>query len=92
IAKVYKRWGRVEGDVFVWLGTVDEKERDRGGEQLEICGGKEDDVGLVELEEGGKCVVSKIVEFGGDLGSELFGDRGGDDMLGISLKWDVFDE
>ncbi|GJS50439.1 hypothetical protein Tco_0623801 [Tanacetum coccineum] len=58
----------------------------------EIYGGKEEDVGLDELGEGGKGVVSKIGEFGGDLGSELFGDRGGDDMLGISLKWDVFDE
>ncbi|GKB42618.1 ALP1-like protein [Tanacetum coccineum] len=59
---------------------------------VEIYGGKEEDVGLDELGEGGKGVVSKIGEFGGDLGSELFGDRGGDDMLGISLKWDVFDE
>ncbi|GJW11211.1 RNA-directed DNA polymerase, eukaryota, reverse transcriptase zinc-binding domain protein [Tanacetum coccineum] len=58
----------------------------------EICGGKEEDVGLDGLGEGGKGVVSKIREFGEDLGSELFGDRGGDDMLGISLKWDVFDE
>ncbi|GKA21651.1 hypothetical protein Tco_0701640 [Tanacetum coccineum] len=55
-------------------------------------GGKEEDVGSDELGEGGKRVVSKIGEFGGDLGSELFGDRGGDDMLGIRLKWDVFDE
>ncbi|GJX69213.1 retrovirus-related pol polyprotein from transposon TNT 1-94 [Tanacetum coccineum] len=54
--------------------------------------GKEGDVGLDELGEGGKGVVSNIGEFGGDLGSELFGDRGGDDILGISLKWDVFEE
>ncbi|GJU39317.1 hypothetical protein Tco_1192274, partial [Tanacetum coccineum] len=40
--------------------------------------GKEEDVGLDELGEGGKGVVSKIGEFGGDLGSELFGDREGD--------------
>ncbi|GKF53325.1 hypothetical protein Tco_0160235, partial [Tanacetum coccineum] len=45
-----------------------------------ICGGKEEDVGLDELGEGGKGVVSKIGEFGGDLGCELFGDRGGEYM------------
>ncbi|GJR16316.1 hypothetical protein Tco_0798968 [Tanacetum coccineum] len=42
-----------------------------------ICGGKKEDVGLDELGEGGKGVVSKIGEFGGDLGSELLRDRGG---------------
>nr|GEY02791.1 hypothetical protein [Tanacetum cinerariifolium] len=42
----------------------------------EICRGKRDDVGLDELGEGGKGVVSKIGEFGGDLGSKLLGDRG----------------
>ncbi|GKA87200.1 hypothetical protein Tco_0808911 [Tanacetum coccineum] len=45
----------------------------------EICGGKKEDVGLDELGEGGKGVVSKIEEFGGDLGSELLGDRGGEE-------------
>ncbi|GJW63769.1 hypothetical protein Tco_0115653 [Tanacetum coccineum] len=39
--------------------------------------GKKEDVGLDELGEGGKEVVSKIGEFGKDLGSELFGDRRG---------------
>ncbi|GKC71943.1 hypothetical protein Tco_1117826, partial [Tanacetum coccineum] len=41
----------------------------------EIYRGKEEDVGLDELGEEGKGVVSKI---GVDLGSELFGDRGGE--------------
>ncbi|GKD69733.1 hypothetical protein Tco_1323823, partial [Tanacetum coccineum] len=45
----------------------------------EIYGGKKEDVGLDELGEGGKGVVSKIGEFGGDLGSELLGDRGGEE-------------
>ncbi|GKB21859.1 T-complex protein 1 subunit theta, partial [Tanacetum coccineum] len=44
-----------------------------------IYGGKKEDVGLDELGEGGKGVVSKIGEFGGDLGSELLGDRGGEE-------------
>ncbi|GJU73592.1 hypothetical protein Tco_1264997 [Tanacetum coccineum] len=43
-----------------------------------IYGGKLEDVGLDELEEGSKEVVSKIGEFGGDIGSELLGDREGD--------------
>ncbi|GJY75063.1 RNA-directed DNA polymerase, eukaryota [Tanacetum coccineum] len=43
---------------------------------IEVCGGKEEDVGLGELGEGGKGVVSKIGEIGGDIGRELFGDRG----------------
>ncbi|GJV33028.1 hypothetical protein Tco_1393428 [Tanacetum coccineum] len=47
--------------------------------QVEICRGKKEDVGLDELGEGGKRVVSKIGEFGGDLGSELLGDRGGEE-------------
>ncbi|GJU87630.1 hypothetical protein Tco_1295176 [Tanacetum coccineum] len=42
-------------------------------DQVEICGGKEEEVGLDELGEGGKGVVSKIREFGGDIGSELLG-------------------
>ncbi|GJV50986.1 hypothetical protein Tco_1446727 [Tanacetum coccineum] len=46
---------------------------------LEIYGGKKEDVGLDELGEGGKGVISKIGEFGGDLGSELLGDRGGEE-------------
>ncbi|GJR31124.1 hypothetical protein Tco_1208772 [Tanacetum coccineum] len=45
---------------------------------IEVCGGKEEDVGLGELGEGGKGVVSKIGEIGGDIGRELFGDRGGE--------------
>ncbi|GJR94169.1 hypothetical protein Tco_0266343 [Tanacetum coccineum] len=45
-----------------------------------VCRSKEENVGLDELEEGGKGVVSKIGEVGGDLGSELFGDRGGECM------------
>ncbi|GJT55584.1 RNA-directed DNA polymerase, eukaryota [Tanacetum coccineum] len=49
------------------------------GKLVEICGGKKEDVGLDELGEGGKGVVSKIGEFGGDLGSELLGDRGGEE-------------
>ncbi|GKF20820.1 hypothetical protein Tco_0069458, partial [Tanacetum coccineum] len=39
---------------------------------------KEKNVGLDELGEGGKGVVSNIGEVGGDLGSELFGDKGGE--------------
>ncbi|GKB92315.1 hypothetical protein Tco_0964587 [Tanacetum coccineum] len=38
---------------------------------------KEKDVGLDELGEGGKGVVSNIGEFGGDIGNELLGERGG---------------
>ncbi|GJS44708.1 putative reverse transcriptase domain-containing protein [Tanacetum coccineum] len=45
-----------------------------------VCGGKEENVGLDELGEGGKRVVSKIGEVGEDLGSELFEDRGGECM------------
>ncbi|GJW72670.1 hypothetical protein Tco_0129587 [Tanacetum coccineum] len=52
------------------------------GWPIEICGGKEEDVGLDELGEGGKEVVSKIGEFGGDIGSELLGDRGGEVLFG----------
>ncbi|GJX39448.1 ion channel DMI1 isoform X1 [Tanacetum coccineum] len=44
---------------------------------IEVCGGKEEDVGFGELGEGGIGVVSKIGEIGGDVGRELFGDRGG---------------
>ncbi|GJV76975.1 hypothetical protein Tco_1508559 [Tanacetum coccineum] len=47
--------------------------------QNKICGGKKEDVGLDKLGEGGKGVVSKIREFGRDLGSELLGDRGGEE-------------
>ncbi|GJT49382.1 hypothetical protein Tco_0975539 [Tanacetum coccineum] len=47
--------------------------------RVEICGGKKEDVGLDELGEGGKGVVSKIGEFGGDLSSELLGDREGEE-------------
>ncbi|GKA83297.1 hypothetical protein Tco_0804892, partial [Tanacetum coccineum] len=43
-----------------------------------FCGGKEEDVGLDELGEGGKGVVSKIGEFGGDIDSGLLGERGGE--------------
>ncbi|GJW10743.1 hypothetical protein Tco_1576570 [Tanacetum coccineum] len=53
-----------------------------GGPDVEICGGKEEDVGLDELGEGSKEVVSKIGEFGGDIGSELLGDRGGEVLFG----------
>ncbi|GJW61523.1 hypothetical protein Tco_0110858 [Tanacetum coccineum] len=38
--------------------------------------------GLDELGEGGKEVVSKIREFGGDIGSELLRDRGGEVLFG----------
>ncbi|GKB79489.1 hypothetical protein Tco_0946384 [Tanacetum coccineum] len=48
-----------------------------GGPRVEICGGKKEDVGLDELGERGTGVVSKIGKFGGDLGDELLGDRGG---------------
>ncbi|GJX97735.1 hypothetical protein Tco_0353533 [Tanacetum coccineum] len=44
--------------------------------------GKEEDVGLDELREGSKEVVSKIGEFGGDIGSELLRDRGGEVLFG----------
>ncbi|GJR65695.1 putative reverse transcriptase domain-containing protein [Tanacetum coccineum] len=44
-----------------------------------MCQVKKEDLGLDELGEGGKGVVSKIREFGGDLGSELLGDRGGEE-------------
>ncbi|GJY63680.1 zinc finger, CCHC-type containing protein [Tanacetum coccineum] len=47
-----------------------------------ICGGKEEYVGLDELGEGGNGVVSKIGEFGGDIGSELLGERGGEVLFG----------
>ncbi|GJW73869.1 hypothetical protein Tco_0133239 [Tanacetum coccineum] len=40
------------------------------------------DQGLDELGEGSKEVVSKIGEFGGDIGSELLGDRGGEVLFG----------
>ncbi|GKF37765.1 hypothetical protein Tco_0114523, partial [Tanacetum coccineum] len=43
-----------------------------------VYGGKEEDVRLDKLGEIGKGVVSKIGEVGGDLGSELFGDRRGE--------------
>ncbi|GJR17828.1 hypothetical protein Tco_0966355 [Tanacetum coccineum] len=42
-------------------------------------------VGVVQWNEVGKGVVSKIGEFGGDLGSELFGDRGGE--LPLPENW-----
>ncbi|GKA51825.1 hypothetical protein Tco_0745021 [Tanacetum coccineum] len=45
---------------------------------IEVCGGKEEDVGLGKVGEEGKGVVSKIEEIGGDIGRELFGDRGGE--------------
>ncbi|GKG35626.1 hypothetical protein Tco_0440780, partial [Tanacetum coccineum] len=45
---------------------------------IEVCGGKEEDVGFGELGEGDIRVVSKIGEIGGDVGRELFGERGGD--------------
>ncbi|GJT07451.1 retrovirus-related pol polyprotein from transposon TNT 1-94 [Tanacetum coccineum] len=51
-------------------------------EQASIAGNpikEKEDVGLDELGEGGKGVVSKIGEIGGDLGSELLGDRGGEE-------------
>ncbi|GJR49691.1 hypothetical protein Tco_1400212 [Tanacetum coccineum] len=51
----------------------------------EIYRGKEEDVGLDELREGGKEVVSKIGEFGGDIGSELPGDRGVMPLEGIHV-------
>ncbi|GJV73188.1 hypothetical protein Tco_1493183 [Tanacetum coccineum] len=50
--------------------------------KLIMAGGKEEDVGLDELGEGSKEVVSKIREFGGDIGSELLGDRGGEVLFG----------
>ncbi|GJT91442.1 hypothetical protein Tco_1080287 [Tanacetum coccineum] len=43
---------------------------------------RDEDVGLDELGEGSKEVVSKIGEFGGDIGSELLGDRGGEVLFG----------
>ncbi|GKA90538.1 hypothetical protein Tco_0812408 [Tanacetum coccineum] len=48
------------------------------GFETKVCGGKERDVGFGELGEGGIGVVSKIGEIGGDVGEELFGDRGGE--------------
>ncbi|GJW57933.1 reverse transcriptase domain-containing protein [Tanacetum coccineum] len=42
-----------------------------------------------ELGEVGKGVVSKIGEFGGDLGSELFGDRGVEYGISTSIGYDV---
>ncbi|GKB88298.1 hypothetical protein Tco_0960570 [Tanacetum coccineum] len=45
-------------------------------------GGPGEDVGLDELGEGSKEVVSEIGEFGGDIGSELLGDRGGEVPFG----------
>ncbi|GKD87810.1 hypothetical protein Tco_1358964 [Tanacetum coccineum] len=47
-----------------------------------IYEGKEEDVGLDELGEGGKGVVSKIGEFGEDIDSELLGERGGEVLFG----------
>ncbi|GKE15338.1 hypothetical protein Tco_1422915 [Tanacetum coccineum] len=43
---------------------------------------REEDVGLDELGEGGKGVVSKIGEFGGDIDSGLLGERGGEILFG----------
>ncbi|GKD28854.1 hypothetical protein Tco_1239632, partial [Tanacetum coccineum] len=55
-----------------------------------ICGGKKEDVGLDELGEEGKGVVSKIGEFGRDLGSELLGDRRGkEDERRFIVIWEV---
>ncbi|GJQ94494.1 polyubiquitin 10 [Tanacetum coccineum] len=50
---------------------------------LRLRGGKEEDVGLDELGEGGKGVVSKIGEFGGDIDSGLLGERGGKGQLDL---------
>ncbi|GJZ84068.1 hypothetical protein Tco_0649241 [Tanacetum coccineum] len=60
------------------LRNIDCPDYEDSRARVEICGGKEDDVGLDELGEEGKEVVSKIREFGGDIGSELLGDRGGE--------------
>ncbi|GJU99739.1 hypothetical protein Tco_1329010 [Tanacetum coccineum] len=58
--------------------------------RVEICRGKKKDVGLNELGEGGKGVVSKIGEFGRDLGSELLRDRGDEeDEKGFIVIGDV---
>ncbi|GKA33439.1 hypothetical protein Tco_0719868 [Tanacetum coccineum] len=53
---------------------------------------EKEDVGLDELGEGGKEVVSKIGEFGGDIGSELLGDRGGEVLFGGGEGGEVFKE
>ncbi|GJS81312.1 hypothetical protein Tco_0747853 [Tanacetum coccineum] len=50
--------------------------------KMEKLSSSSEDVGLDELGEGSKEVVSKIKEFGGDIGSELLGDRGGDVLFG----------
>ncbi|GJV36689.1 hypothetical protein Tco_1409166 [Tanacetum coccineum] len=52
--------------------------RSSSPDTTKCVGGKEEDVGFDELGEGGLGVVSKIGEIGGDVGRELFGDRGGD--------------
>ncbi|GJV74316.1 hypothetical protein Tco_1494311 [Tanacetum coccineum] len=54
--------------------------------RIEVYGGKEEDVGFGELGEGGIGVVSKIGEIGGDVGEELFGDRGGEDIFEVNNK------
>ncbi|GJU06169.1 hypothetical protein Tco_1122599 [Tanacetum coccineum] len=73
--------------LFLWQGfaavlAVLVTEASQSRQHVEICGGKEEDVGLDELGEGSKEVVSKIGEFGGDIGSELLGDRGGEVLFG----------
>ncbi|GJU58865.1 hypothetical protein Tco_1236631 [Tanacetum coccineum] len=50
------------------------------GQKMTVAGGGPG--GLDELWEGSKEVVSKIGEFGGDIGSELLGDRGGEVLFG----------
>ncbi|GKC91788.1 hypothetical protein Tco_1152437 [Tanacetum coccineum] len=48
------------------------------GFETKVCGGKERDVRFGEFGEGCIGVVSKIGEIGGDVGGEMFGDRGGE--------------
>ncbi|GJW62127.1 hypothetical protein Tco_0111462 [Tanacetum coccineum] len=74
---------RKMGDVREWEDHLDQEgnaqnNRPLGGDVR----GKEEDVRLDELGEGSKEVVSKIGEFGGDIGSELLRDRGGEVLFG----------
>ncbi|GJT94185.1 hypothetical protein Tco_1083030 [Tanacetum coccineum] len=57
-----------KGDIFKsdlsWVRILRKSRLQVTPQRVEICGGKKEDVGLDELGEGGKGVISKIGEFG----------------------------